>query len=128
MAAGISESQGDDSLHTPRRTRNIAFSFGKTRYKRRHLIGNTFSRLKDWRRIATRYDRCDHTFFSAICLAVTLSFILINESCLYHSLQFYSFVLTYWHFNTSISRTGRGYRQPSARLPGTFSARPPIRT
>ncbi|WP_420482066.1 transposase [Bilophila wadsworthia] len=26
----------------PRRTRNIAFSFGKTRYKRRHLIGNTF--------------------------------------------------------------------------------------
>jgi transposase len=25
-----------------------------------------FGRLKDWRRIATRYDRCAHTFFSAI--------------------------------------------------------------
>ena len=28
----------------------------------------------------------------------------------------------------SVPGTGRGYRQPSARLPGTFSARPPIRT
>ena len=27
-----------------------------------------FAKLKDWRRIATRYDRCAHTFFSAICI------------------------------------------------------------
>jgi hypothetical protein len=32
--------------------------------------------LKDWRRIATRYDRCAHTFFSAICIAATLAFYL----------------------------------------------------
>ena len=64
----------------PRRTRNRAFSFDKTLYKQRHLIENTFSRLKDWRRIATRYDRCAHTFFSAVCLAVTVIFYLINES------------------------------------------------
>jgi hypothetical protein len=25
-----------------------------------------FGKLKDWRRIATRYDRCAHIFFSAI--------------------------------------------------------------
>jgi transposase len=31
-------------------------------------------RLKDWRRIHTRYDRCAHTFMSAICLAVTVIF------------------------------------------------------
>ncbi|WP_368509194.1 transposase [uncultured Bilophila sp.] len=62
----------------PRRTRNRAFSFGKTLYKQRHLIENTFSRLKGRRHIATRYDRCAHTFFSAVCLAVTV--ILINES------------------------------------------------
>ena len=35
-----------------------------------------FSKLKDWRSIATRYDRCDHTFFSAICLAVCVIFYL----------------------------------------------------
>jgi hypothetical protein len=33
-------------------------------------------RLKDWRRIAMRYDRCAHTFFSAICIAATVIFYL----------------------------------------------------
>jgi transposase len=35
-----------------------------------------FGRIKDWRRIALRYDRCAHTFFSAICLAATVIFYL----------------------------------------------------
>ncbi len=35
-----------------------------------------FGRLKDWRRIAMRYDRCAHTFFSAICIASTVIFYL----------------------------------------------------
>ncbi len=35
-----------------------------------------FDRLKDWRRIAMRYDRCAHTFFSAICLAAVVIFYL----------------------------------------------------
>jgi len=29
-----------------------------------------------WRRIATRYDRCAHTFFSSICIAASLAFYL----------------------------------------------------
>jgi hypothetical protein len=33
-------------------------------------------RLKDWRRIAMHYDRCAHTFFSAICIAATVIFYL----------------------------------------------------
>jgi transposase len=28
-----------------------------------------FGRIKCWRRIAARYDRCAHTFFSAILIA-----------------------------------------------------------
>ena len=43
-------------------------------YTRCHKIENMFGRLKDWRRIATPYDRCSHTFFSSICIAC--SFIL----------------------------------------------------
>ncbi|MCL2789614.1 MAG: IS5/IS1182 family transposase, partial [Desulfobulbus sp.] len=31
---------------------------------------------KDWRRIAMRYDRCAHTFFSSICLAAVVIFYL----------------------------------------------------
>jgi transposase len=33
-----------------------------------------FARLKDWRRIATRYDRCANTFLSAVALAATVVF------------------------------------------------------
>jgi hypothetical protein len=32
--------------------------------------------IKDWRRIAMRYDRCAHTFFSAICIAAIVIFYL----------------------------------------------------
>nr|VFJ48330.1 MAG: hypothetical protein BECKFW1821A_GA0114235_101944 [Candidatus Kentron sp. FW]VFJ53466.1 MAG: hypothetical protein BECKFW1821B_GA0114236_10159 [Candidatus Kentron sp. FW] len=35
-------------------------------YKQRYKIENMFAKLKDWRRIVTRYDRCAHTFFSTI--------------------------------------------------------------
>jgi transposase len=33
-----------------------------------------FAKLKDWRRISMRCDRCAHTFFSAICIAATVIF------------------------------------------------------
>ena len=45
-------------------------------YKQRHRIENLFARLKDWRRIATRYDRCGEIFLSAICIAATVIFLL----------------------------------------------------
>ena len=37
-------------------------------------IENMFGMLKDWRRIHTHYDRCAHTFMSAICIAATVIF------------------------------------------------------
>ena len=43
-------------------------------YRQRHRIENMFGKLKDWRRIHTRYDRCAHTFMSAICIAATVIF------------------------------------------------------
>jgi transposase len=43
-------------------------------YRQRHKIENMFGKLKDWRRIHTRYDRCAHTFMSAICIAATVIF------------------------------------------------------
>ena len=46
----------------------------KILYRQRHKIENMFSKPKDWRRIATRYDRCAHTFFSAICIAAAVIF------------------------------------------------------
>jgi transposase len=40
--------------------------------KRRYRIEIMFGRLKDWRRVATRYDRCAKTFLSAVALAATV--------------------------------------------------------
>ncbi|GFE52115.1 hypothetical protein So717_38680 [Roseobacter cerasinus] len=41
----------------------------KRLYKRRNRIEIMFARLKDWRRVATRYDRCSKILLSAIALA-----------------------------------------------------------
>ena len=53
----------------PRKNRKRQIVYDKALYKQRHKVENMFGRLKDWRRISTRYDRCAHTFFSAICIA-----------------------------------------------------------
>ena len=54
--------------------RKIQIPHDRTLYRQRHKIENMFGRLKDWRRIHTRYDRCAHTFMSAICIAATVIF------------------------------------------------------
>jgi len=56
----------------PRKGRKLPASFCKTQYKQRHKVENMFARLKDWRRVATRYDRCAHTFFAAILIAAII--------------------------------------------------------
>jgi putative transposase len=56
------------------RSRKVEIPYDKGLYRERHRIENTLGRLKDWRRIATRYDPCAHTFFSAICIAATVTF------------------------------------------------------
>jgi transposase len=56
------------------RSRKIPYPYDKALYRQRHKVENLFAKLKDWRRIATRYDRCAHTFFSAICIAAAVTF------------------------------------------------------
>jgi len=60
----------------PRKSRKNPVDYDKTLYKQRHKIENMFARIKDWRRVAMRYDRCAHTFFSAICIAAITIFYL----------------------------------------------------
>jgi transposase len=57
-----------------RSNRTVASHYDRTLYRQRHKIENMFGKLKDWRRIHTRYDRCAHTFMSAICIAATVIF------------------------------------------------------
>jgi len=57
-----------------RKSRKKAVKYDKRRYKKRNRIEIMFGRLKDWRRVATRYDRCPETYLSAIALAATVLF------------------------------------------------------
>jgi putative transposase len=58
----------------PNASHRIQASYDPVLYRQRHKIENMFARLKDWRRIHTRYDRCAHTFLSAIAFAATFIF------------------------------------------------------
>lgn len=55
-------------------TRKKKVALDKKRYRDRHLIENAFCRLKDFRRIATRYDKLAANFLSALALAAILAF------------------------------------------------------
>jgi hypothetical protein len=59
---------------TGRKSRKKKIRFDRRRYKRRNRIEIMFGRLKDWRRVATRYDRCPIVFPSAIARAATALF------------------------------------------------------
>ncbi len=55
-----------------RKQRKTAVKYDKRRYEQRNRIEIMFGRLKDWRRVATRHDRCPKVFLSAIALAETV--------------------------------------------------------
>jgi transposase len=57
-----------------RKSRRKALNCDQPRYKKRNQIEIMFGRLKDWRRVATRYDRCPKVFMSANALAATVLF------------------------------------------------------
>jgi transposase len=52
--------------------RKQPFSFDSNAYKQRHRIENAFCRLKDFRRIATRYDRLARNFLASVCLVAAI--------------------------------------------------------
>jgi transposase len=46
----------------------------KQAYKDRNVIERCYCRLKDFRRIATRYDKLARNYFSALCLVAAVAF------------------------------------------------------
>jgi putative transposase len=53
-------------------TRKRLHPFDAVAYRRRNLIERMFRRLKDWRPIATRYDKLTAHFAAAIMLAAVV--------------------------------------------------------
>ena len=89
MIAGIEELIGDKAYDsnsfrkslrqgsiTPvipgRANRKKRIRYDKEAYKGRNVIERCYCRLKDFRRIATRYDKLARNFFSSVCLVAAL--------------------------------------------------------
>jgi len=53
-------------------SRKRPFSFSKKAYRERHRVENAFCRLKDFRRIATRYDRLARDYLATVYLVATI--------------------------------------------------------
>lgn len=50
-------------------TRKRLIPYDAIAYRQRNLIERMFGRIKDFRRIATRYDKLARNFFSAVLIA-----------------------------------------------------------
>ena len=66
------QARGTRPVIPPRNNRKRQYSYDKTAYRQRNIIERMFCRLKDWRRIATRYDRNITNFMAAVALAATV--------------------------------------------------------
>jgi transposase len=56
----------------PKSNRRSPRTYDRDLYKARHLIENFFARLKQFRAIATRYDKTAQNFLAAIYLAASV--------------------------------------------------------
>ena len=65
--------QGTKTVIPNRSNRKKKFRFDKKQYHERHKIENGFCRLKDFRRIATRYDKLAAVFAASVHLAATIA-------------------------------------------------------
>ena len=61
--------QGGDPVIPPRRHRKRQHAYDKALYKERNRVERFFSRIKQCRRIATRYDKLVETFMGFVKLA-----------------------------------------------------------
>ena len=53
--------------------RTVPYPLDRTAYRRRNLIERLFCRLKNWRRIATRYDRLSRNYLAGLALITVIT-------------------------------------------------------
>ena len=64
--------RGTQAVIPPRRKRRHPRAYDAARYAQRHPVERLFSRLKQFRRVATRYDKLDAHFLAFVLLAATV--------------------------------------------------------
>ena len=66
------EEKGIEPCIPSRKSHKVPNPLDEVRCRKRHKIDNSFTRLKDWRRVATRYDGCPKVFLSAGALGAAV--------------------------------------------------------
>ena len=54
-------------------TRTVPYPLDRVVYRRRNFIERLFCRLKNWRRLATRYDRLARNYLAALALVAAVT-------------------------------------------------------
>ena len=75
----VAASGGTAHIPTQRRV-NVQRSVERDLYRKRNLVERYFCRLKQFRRIATRYDKLAQNFLAAVALASARQWIKLFES------------------------------------------------
>ena len=61
--------RGIEPVIPPRSNRKTTIEYDREAYKRRNLIEQCVNRLKQFRRIATRYEKTARAYLSMLCIA-----------------------------------------------------------
>lgn len=67
------QDRGTTPVIPNRSNRKQPFRFQRQTYKKRHRVENAICRLKDFRRIATRYDRLARNYMASVCLVAVIA-------------------------------------------------------
>ena len=66
--------QGGEAVIPSTTSRRAPLPYDRTAYRARNLVERLWCRLKDWRRIATRYDKLAANFLSGALIAATITY------------------------------------------------------
>ena len=71
LRAGL-DARGAAAVIPPKANRKTQINLDCDMYRWRHLIENTFAKLKEFRAVATRYDKTDTSYAASIHLAAAV--------------------------------------------------------
>jgi len=63
------EAAGVEAVIPAKSNRRIPIPHNREKYRRRNLVERLFSKLKNWRRFATRYDKTQESYLGFVALA-----------------------------------------------------------
>lgn len=68
------QAQGAEVVIPPTRSRKTPIPYDRATYRTRNLVERLWCRLKDWRRVATRYDKLATNYMAGVLIAAAITF------------------------------------------------------